>query len=139
MNDCTFDDEMDGLPLPTSKEMIAIGEECLGVSRESARKIAGFDDFRPRMGKEFEGQRRSRIAQQLLRRVENRIRRLDEVQIHPFNGVSYPAWAKQANIRKRRAVMELGWVKGLLENGGCESIEWAENREPNLEAVEVQS
>ena len=53
--------------------------------------------------------------------------------------MSYPAWAKQANIRKRRAVMELGWVKGLLENGGCESIEWAENREPNLEAVEVQS
>lgn len=53
--------------------------------------------------------------------------------------MSYPAWAKQANIRERRAVMELGWVKGLLENGGCESIEWAENREPNLEAVEVQS
>ena len=140
MNDRTFDDEIADIPMPTPKEMIAIGEECLGVPKEIARKIAGFDDFRPRMGKELEGQRRSRIAQQLLRRVENRIRRLSEVEVHPYTeGRPYPAWAKQANLRTDREIAVLNWVKGLIENGGCEPIEWAENREPCPESVEVQA
>ena len=140
MSNSEFDDEIADMPMPTPKEMIADCEECLGVPKEIARKIAGFDDFRPRMGKELEGQRRSRTAQQLLRRVKNRIRRLIEVEVHPYTeGRPYPAWAKQANLRTDREIMALYWVRGLIENGGCEPIEWAPELEPSPESVEVQA
>ena len=105
-------------PLVHPKLELYAVERAAGLDEEGAFGISGLWCHLPRQEGELGGKRRSRIVAQALRRLDARIRGLDELV--GTKGMPRAEW-----LRHLRAAAELRWAREVVRAGGVEPEEWA--------------
>ena len=99
------------------EEIFAVEHAC-GLDPEDAWVVAAVPD--PPEDPQEPPQRRSRIARQTIRTIDERIEFLKVLENHASGDEC---------ARHARAVAELAWCRGVVANGGTVPEEWFSNLE----------
>jgi len=104
-------------PLENPKLEIYVIEQAAGMTEHDAREVSGMDWEMPIEPGEKVTAKRSRLAIQILRRVDARLAVLAELE----RGCD-PVEHKEFLARNRRAAAELNWVRMVVAAGGVEPV-----------------